>query len=89
MKNPEVEGRLNAHRRLFVSLFSVLAHLPEARSAILAFARDAEVVADHEEDPGMDPDATFAVQQIADDEIRAILGAAIRRFEAEPGASGG
>lgn len=76
-----LEGRINAHRRLLVELVSVLAAIPQAREALLAMARDNETVIDHEEDPGIEPDAAFAAQQIADDEIRAILKAAMDRLE--------
>ncbi|OJU85245.1 MAG: hypothetical protein BGO06_11965 [Shinella sp. 65-6] len=76
-----LEGRINAHRRLLVELLSVEAAIPEAREALLAMARDNETVIDHEEDPGVEPDAAFAAQQIADDEIRAIVKAAMARLE--------
>jgi hypothetical protein len=76
-----LEGRINAHRRLLVELLSVVAAIPQARDALLAMARDNETVSDHEEDPGIEPDAAFAAQQIADDEIRAILKAAMARLE--------
>jgi hypothetical protein len=77
-----LEGRINAHRRLLVELISVIAAIPQAREALVAMARDNETVSDHEEDPGIEPDAAFAAQQIADDEIRAILKAAMARLEA-------
>lgn len=76
-----LEGRINAHRRLLVELVSVVAAIPEAHAALVAMARDNETVSDHEEDPGIEPDAAFAAQQIADDEIRAILKAAMARLE--------
>ena len=76
-----LEGRINAHRRLLVELVSVLAAIPEAREALVAMARDNETVIDHEEDPGIEPDAAFAAQQIADDELRGILRAAMARLE--------
>jgi hypothetical protein len=76
-----LEGRINAHRRLLVELISVVATIPEARARLLAMARENETVADHEEDPGIEPDAAFAAQQIADDEIRAILNAAMARLQ--------
>lgn len=44
-------------------------------------ARDNETVVDHQEDPGVEPDTAFAAQQIADDEIRRFLKAAIARLE--------
>ena len=77
-----LEGRINAHRRLLVELMSIVAAIPEAREALFAMARDNETVIDHEEDPGIEPDAAFAAQQIADDEIRAILKAAMDRLDA-------
>lgn len=76
-----LEGRINAHRRLLVELLSIVAGIPEAREAMIAMARDNETVSDHEEDPGVEPDAAFAAQQIADDEIRAILKAAMARLD--------
>jgi hypothetical protein len=76
-----LEGRINAHRRLLVEVLSVVAAIPEAREALIAMARENETVSDHEEDPGIEPDAAFAAQQIADDEIRAILKAAMARLE--------
>lgn len=79
-----LEGRINAHRRVLVELLSLVAALPEAREALMAMARENETVSDHEEDPGIEPDATFAAQQIADDEIRAILKDAIARLQHTP-----
>lgn len=76
-----LEGRINAHRRLLVELVSILGSISEARDALIAMARDNETVIDHQEDPGVEPDTAFAAQQIADDEIRRILKAAIARLE--------
>ena len=76
-----LEGRINAHRRLLVELISVVAGIPQAREALIAMARENETVLDHEEDPGVEPDAAFAAQQVADDEIRAILKAAMARLD--------
>jgi len=76
-----LEGRINAHRRLLVELVCTVAAIPEARAALVAMARDNETVRDHEEDPGIEPDAAFAVQQIADNELRGILKAAMARLE--------
>lgn len=78
-----LEGRTNAHRRLLVELLSVIAAIPEARAALVAMARENETVSDHEEDPGIEPDAAFAAQQIADNEIRAILKAAMARLDSK------
>jgi hypothetical protein len=78
-----LEGRINAHRRLLVELISVVAAIPEARAALVAMAQSTETVMDHEEDPGIEPDPAFAAQQIADDEIRGILAAAMARVETQ------
>ena len=77
-----LEGRINAHRRLLVEFISAIAAIPEVREAVSAMAQDAETVADHEEDPGIEPDLAFAAQQVADDEIREILRAAMARLSA-------
>ena len=79
--SPHLEGRINAHRRLLVELISVVAAKPDAPETLVAMARDNETVGDHEEDPGIEPDAAFAAQQIADEEIRAILKAAMARLD--------
>jgi hypothetical protein len=80
-----LEGRINAHRRLLVELVSILGTIPDTREALIAVARDSETVIDHQEDPGVEPDTAFAAQQIADDEIRRILKAAIARLETRTG----
>lgn len=80
-----LEGRINAHRRLLVELVSILGTIPDTREALIAVARDSETVIDHQEDPGVEPDTAFAAQQIADDEIRRILKAAIARLETSTG----
>lgn len=80
-----LEGRINAHRRSMVELVSLLGTIPQAHEALLAMARDNETVIDHQEDPGMEPDTAFATQQIADEEIRGILKAAMARLETKVG----
>jgi len=79
--SPHLEGRINAHRRLMVEIVALLGTIPQAHEALLAMARDNETVSDHQEDPGLEPDPAFAAQQIADDEIRGILKAAMARLE--------
>lgn len=84
-----LEGRINAHRRLLVELIATVAAIPAAHAALVAMARENETVADHEEDPGLEPDAAFAAQQVADDEIRAILKAAMDRLDTRAAANPG
>lgn len=80
--NASIEARLNAHRRLMVSLFSTLASIPTVRDALTGMLDDGGTISDHEEDPGIEPDAAYAVQRIADEEVRAILQAALNRYAA-------
>lgn len=87
--NASIEARLNAHRRLMVSLFSTLASIPNVRDALAGMLEEGGTISDHEEDPGIDPDAAYAVQRIADEEIRAILQAALNRYAARNDLGGG
>ncbi|KQR69079.1 hypothetical protein [Rhizobium sp. Leaf341] len=82
-QSPEqIDGRLNAYRRLLICLMTYVARDPEGRDMLQAMARDTEVVADHEEDPGVMPDEGFAGQNHADAEIRVLIAAALTRAEA-------
>ena len=70
------------HDRINAGGLEGLGHfLHLARAALVAMAQSTETVMDHEEDPGIEPDPAFAAQQIADDEIRGILAAAMARVE--------
>ncbi|MCF3642350.1 hypothetical protein LXM94_20470 [Rhizobium sp. TRM95111] len=80
--DPQLAGRLNAHRRILVALAAALVDLPALRPAIVRMLRESETVIDHEEDPGIDPGDAFAVQRIADEEIRRILQAGLARHDA-------
>lgn len=78
----QIDGRLNAYRRLLIGLMTHVARDDDGRQMLQAMARDTETVADHEEDPGVLPDEGFARQNLADAEIRAIIAAALTRAEA-------
>lgn len=85
MQNPSpehLEGRLNAHRKLFIALTAFIAQSAEGRAFLERLSADSETVADHEEDPGVEPDDSFAIQQIADDEMQSIIKAALSRVQA-------
>ncbi len=85
MPNPSpehLEGRLNAHRKLFIALSAFIAESAEGRAFLERLGRDSETVSDHEEDPGVEPDDGFAIQQIADDEMQSIVKAALSRAAA-------
>lgn len=78
----KVEGRLNAHRRLIVSLVALLDTVPELRGTLRRMKQEQETLVDHEEDPGVEPDETFAVQRIAAEEMSNILNAGMARSAA-------
>lgn len=78
----QLEGRLNAHRKLLVALTAFIADGVEGRAFVERLRRDAETVRDHEEDPGVEPNGSFATQQIADDELQSIVAAALLRVQA-------
>jgi hypothetical protein len=78
-----LEGRLNAHRKLLVSLVAILGTVPEARDALHRLRLEQETHGDHEEDPGAEPDEAYAVQRIAAQEIMDIIGAGIKRSASE------
>ena len=82
-QSPEqIDGRLNAYRRLLIGLMTYVARDPDGRDMLQAIARDTEVVADHEEDPGVMPDEGFAGQNHTDEEIRTLIATAWTRAEA-------
>ena len=78
----QIDGRLNAYRRLLIGLMTHVARDANGRELLETMARDTEIVADHEEDPGVLPDEGFAGQRLADDEIRSIIMTALTRAEA-------
>ncbi|OQP87737.1 hypothetical protein BTR14_04020 [Rhizobium rhizosphaerae] len=78
----QLEGRLNAYRRLLIGLATELARRDDGRAAIEAMLADAEIVDTQEEDPGVLPDQAFAGQEIATEEIRTVLTAALARRDA-------
>ncbi|MDF1631335.1 hypothetical protein [Mycoplana sp. MJR14] len=73
------EGRLNAHRKLLVSLVALFDSIPEARDAIRNIAREHETHGDHEEDPGIEPDEAYAIQRIAAEEVIDIIRSGMAR----------
>lgn len=78
----EIEGRLNAHREILVSLLAAAINGPEAVSAIVLSLGEDVLPKDGAEDPGLTPSAGYASGAEKADEIRAILSAANARAEA-------
>lgn len=75
----ELEGRLNAHRELMIEMLSAMIGGEVTITAFLKKLRDDATFKDNEEDPGVIPDAAFAIENAAAREVRAILEAAKAR----------
>lgn len=82
MARQEIEGRLNAHREILVSLLAAAMNGPEAVSALVRSLGEDVLPKDGAEDPGLTPSAGYASGAEKADEIRAILSAASDRAEA-------
>lgn len=82
MARQEIEGRLNAHREILVSLLAAAINGPEAVSAMVHSLGEDVLPKDGAEDPGLTPSAGYASGAEKADEIRAILSAANDRAEA-------
>ncbi len=78
----ELEGRLNAHRELMIEMLSAMIGGEVTITSFLRKLRDDATFKDHEEDPGVMPEAAFAIENAAAREIRAILEAARARASA-------
>ncbi|WP_181700252.1 hypothetical protein [Chthonobacter albigriseus] len=69
----EVEGVLAAHRRILEALVAIAV---KARGpGLLDDLADHLGTEDHQEDPGVEPDAAFATERIADAEVKRLLRA--------------
>ena len=79
----ELEGRLNAHRELMIELLAAMIGGEVTISSFLRWLRDDATFKDNEEDPGVMPEAAFAIENSAAREVRAILEAARARAEAD------
>lgn len=77
-----VDARLNAYRRLLIGVMTHLARDETGRHMLEGMARDTQILADHEEDPGVLPDEGFAAQSLADEEIRTVVATALTRAQA-------
>lgn len=78
----EIEGRLNAHREILVSLLAAAINGPADISGMLRSLGEDVLPKDGAEDPGLTPSAGYASGAEKADEIRAILSAANDRAEA-------
>ncbi len=68
-----IEGRLCAHRQVLATLVAyVFDGTPEARERVRTLVSNDMVAANHSEDPGVIPDAAFAIEASVAEEIRLI-----------------
>ncbi|WEX74233.1 hypothetical protein PYH37_001624 [Sinorhizobium numidicum] len=79
-----LEFRLAAHREILVALLSALARHDDVWTEINRVLEDAQIVQDHEEDPGVVPSEAFARQNAMTAEISSILEDAMARAERDP-----
>ncbi len=86
MSCSSLEGRLNAHRKLLIALVTLVGETPSGRSALQRLKTEQLVHCDHEEDPGVEPDALFAIQRLAGQEVTTIINAGLARIGTEDGA---
>jgi hypothetical protein len=77
-----LEGRLNAHRELLIDFVAALLGGAESIQSFTRRLSEDATFKDSEEDPGVMPDASFAIEQSAANEIRSILEAARARAAA-------
>ncbi|MBA3042753.1 MAG: hypothetical protein KJ670_21245 [Alphaproteobacteria bacterium] len=78
----EIEGKLNAHREILVSLLAAAMIGPETVAGVVENLEQELLPTDGSEDPGLTPSAGYASGAEKSDEIRAILGAARERATA-------
>ncbi|ATN32999.1 hypothetical protein ACO34A_04185 [Rhizobium sp. ACO-34A] len=88
-----IEGRLNAHREILVSLLTAAMMSPEALVDMVRSLEQDIMTRDGAEDPGLTPSAGYASGAERSDEIREILvtarerAAALQRIKAVAAAS--
>lgn len=84
----EIEGKLNAHREILVSLLAAAMTGPDTVAGIVQNLEQELLPTDGSEDPGLTPSAGYASGAEKSEEIRAILDAARERAAALPRLAG-
>jgi hypothetical protein len=79
----ELEGRLNAQREMIIDLLAAMIGGEMTVTSLVQRLRDDATFKDNEEDPGLEPDRAFAIQNAAAREVRSILEAARARALAD------
>lgn len=79
----ELEGRLNAHRELMIDMLSAMIGGEVTITEFLQRLRDDATFKNNEEDPGILPAESFAIENAAARELRSILEAARARAAAD------
>ncbi|WP_237370311.1 hypothetical protein [Rhizobium sp. SL42] len=77
-----IEGRLNAHREILISLLTSALLRPDSTLELLRSLEEEVMMHDGAEDPGLTPSAGIARGGERSDEIRQILETARARAEA-------
>lgn len=70
---PDVEGAITAHRKLLEVLIALMAEESGRGAELVGEIERRLGYQDHQEDPGFDPDAAFAVERAADGEVKRLL----------------
>lgn len=79
----ELEGRLNAHRELMIDMLAAMIGGQMQITQFIQRLRDDATFKDNEEDPGVLPDGSFAIENAAARELRTVLQAAQARAAAD------
>lgn len=77
-----IEGKLNAHREILISVLAAAMVGPDSVAELLRSLEQEVLLRDGSEDPGATPSAGYASGSEKGDEIRAILVTAHERAEA-------
>jgi hypothetical protein len=80
LNTQDLEGRVLAHRKLLITLLDAVARAAPDPDSVWNDIRDSASLLDQEEDPGVLPDAAFAIQVHETEELRSIIAQAEARF---------
>lgn len=70
---PDIEGAITAHRKLLQVLVVLMAEQTGRGAELVGAIEQRLGYQDHQEDPGFEPDAAFAVERAADGEVQRLL----------------
>ncbi|WP_075216818.1 hypothetical protein [Mongoliimonas terrestris] len=70
---PDIEGAITAHRKILQVLVALMAEHTGRGADLVGEIEQHLGYQDHQEDPGVEPDAAFAVERAADGEVHRLL----------------